>query len=786
MAQEKEKMKSLEEQIEALKDDSKEKQKKIFEEASKKNGQLEEAYVNERNNWKRKLDTATEEAVALRKEMFESSQKHSAEMMELRQLLQEKEEHFGNDEKKLREEIRGFITSLANERVTNNELQEKIKQSEKQKDEITKALEDSEKMVKDKIEKFEASEKAKMVEVDAMKKSFETEKKLLAEEKEQQLQEKVKEVEQSRLENEKLAKELEQTKKEVQEEKEKMNTEHQEMMEKLKNNQAENEKKVEELNKNIKSIEEEKQKEVQQSQTKMEEMKKAMELEINDLKKKVEENAIPLEELKVSLETLKEEKEKLALEYETSKEKWNEKESESNERVNELKEECDKLKDKEQGTVRDEEDLAMMTEHLEKLEQENTELEELLQEERLVSRRLGLHVNSLEAQVKHADLTLREQKQVIQNIQNQSENIKKKKQMLIEVDKVIPVQNVQEFLDDSSSTDDDPDMKVDDLNMSNRTSRTSLASTMPDSRRSTTSFSTLSRSSLRSTSSNHGRAAANRRQSAVYLKGNTPPTRRTTSSAAFFIVGDEFARDMEEEPLDHGFDWGRLAELERRNTICPPHLKTSYPIETQTRPNVEKGKKDTLLTSLSDTGFRTRKRKSLEELSAASDSKLRKDQPSSKSEGHLKRSKSKKLTDKVSSKINSLRSRSSENLNKESDKKKNGGGSIAFSIDNTPPSNKSSKSNVSLRSLRPRKGSEAPAEEATEENKEVHGENTAFTIDNSPPKKKANSMKPKRRRTINRSTASTRLVAEKDREICKTEKKKEYLKRKPLRQTNIN
>lgn len=29
------------------------------------------------------------------------------------------------------------------------------------------------------------------------------------------------------------------------------------------------------------------------------------------------------------------------------------------------------------------------------------------------------------------------------------------------------------------------------------------------------------------------------------------------------------------------FEWGRLGELSRRNTMCPSHLKTSYPVETQ-------------------------------------------------------------------------------------------------------------------------------------------------------------------------------------------------------------
>ncbi|KAL3879150.1 hypothetical protein ACJMK2_031459 [Sinanodonta woodiana] len=35
-----------------------------------------------------------------------------------------------------------------------------------------------------------------------------------------------------------------------------------------------------------------------------------------------------------------------------------------------------------------------------------------------------------------------------------------------------------------------------------------------------------------------------------------------------------------DEPMD--FEWGRLSELQRRNTLCPAHLKTAYPIETQT------------------------------------------------------------------------------------------------------------------------------------------------------------------------------------------------------------
>lgn len=38
---------------------------------------------------------------------------------------------------------------------------------------------------------------------------------------------------------------------------------------------------------------------------------------------------------------------------------------------------------------------------------------------------------------------------------------------------------------------------------------------------------------------------------------------------------------LDDEP--EVMEWGRLTELQRRNTLCLPHLKSSYPVEVQTR-----------------------------------------------------------------------------------------------------------------------------------------------------------------------------------------------------------
>lgn len=91
-----------------------------------------------------------------------------------------------------------------------------------------------------------------------------------------------------------------------------------------------------------------------------------------------------------------------------------------------------------------------------------------------------------------------------------------------------------------------------------------------------------------------------------YMGGNTPPGRRTLIGEPSQVMC-AFSTDAEEEPeVMDDMEWGRIAlikesapeiseeeknrlrELQRRNTLCLPHLKSSYPMELE----VTKEKKD--------------------------------------------------------------------------------------------------------------------------------------------------------------------------------------------------
>lgn len=782
----------MEAELDKVKAQTKDKQKKIFEDASRKNGALQEAFEADRNIWKKKLDDALEENMAVQSEMFEKSQKHSAEMMDLRRLAQEKEDKAAIEERKLREEIREFIANLANERVTNNELKEKLQQneaksakeleakdkmmndlkeklvkSEGQGNELAQTLVQKEKMFIEKCQELETKENTLQESLNKLKSDFEAEKNALKANMEEQIQEKSQESSELLQEVGSYKEKVEQLNNDFNTERETLKTNFQKELQEHCTKQEERAKEIEQLTKQIETLKDQNAKEVEANTTKVAEQQQKLESEIQELQKKLEETSAPIKDLENSLEAMTEDRDKVVAELEKSKETFENKENELTTKISEIEDACKILKEKEQAVVRDEEETKALAGLIEKLEQENIELEDTLQEERATSRQLGCQINSLTAQVSLADRTIRDQKQAIEKIQNECTDAKKARQQI-----VIPREKVQQLLDDDSSTDDEPLMKIDEL--ASGSSSTSLSSVNSDLTKS--SMNSFSRSSLRSTIG--GRVASSRRQSALYVKGNTPPTKRTTASAAFFMVGGEFAANEDEEP-DYDYDWGRMAELDRRNTICKPHMKTSYPIETQTRPDENK----TLVSSISESGYRTKLKRTSNESNGngATESKLRKDQPNSKSEGFLKRSMSKKLTETMTSKMNFLRSRSKENVSKETEKQQSCNESLAFSIDITPPKKKSKEKKASK--------TEASQKEPKSSSKASLKDSMAFTIENSPPKNKKSSseLKPKRQRTINRSTASTRLVLEKDKEVCKETKKKEYLtktNRKPLRTAN--
>ncbi|XP_048388245.2 nuclear mitotic apparatus protein 1 isoform X2 [Stegostoma tigrinum] len=72
------------------------------------------------------------------------------------------------------------------------------------------------------------------------------------------------------------------------------------------------------------------------------------------------------------------------------------------------------------------------------------------------------------------------------------------------------------------------------------------------------------------------------------LPGYRPSTRRSTRLSAFGSVASGssslYPGSCQDEP-DQLEDWNRIAELQRRNGVCPPHLKTSYPLESNTATN---------------------------------------------------------------------------------------------------------------------------------------------------------------------------------------------------------
>ncbi|XP_078078773.1 nuclear mitotic apparatus protein 1-like isoform X2 [Mustelus asterias] len=94
----------------------------------------------------------------------------------------------------------------------------------------------------------------------------------------------------------------------------------------------------------------------------------------------------------------------------------------------------------------------------------------------------------------------------------------------------------------------------------------------------------LSQDSLDSSSNTEDLGAA----TLMNLPGYRPSTRRSTRLSTFGSIASStntlYPGSCQDEP-DQLEDWNRIAELQRRNGVCPPHLKTSYPLESNTATN---------------------------------------------------------------------------------------------------------------------------------------------------------------------------------------------------------
>lgn len=728
--------KQLEEEHEQMKDEFANKQKAMLEEAKRNAANIQEACDADRAAWKRKFDQLSGEIMNTRSEMFENSKKHSEEMIELRRKAREREEELDEEARKMREEKVNLETQLLNAKSAIAELEMEVKRGEAMK----KELEDERKKceeLKGKCESYATKEAKLEARVEQLKKDAESQK--------ERLENEIQKLEDANKSEVGVVREaLESLKKDYSELELKRKNEIEKMIEEEKQREAEIEemktadeekrKRVEELESLLKEAAEEKKRRVEeleasQNETLAEKDNRVVQLE-KSLKDSLEENGKRVEQLEALLKDALEEKERTSTELKHSRIQWENEQQQLEKRIEELEDASEDIKEAEIAFDK-------MRSHLEELQAEKECLEQKAEEEAFINRRLGTEVHSLEAQLAHADQQIREQRQEIED----RSNVESQRRKTIGGVRP-PMYHPQALNEEDSSTDSEDGLpfKLEDLSSSLAGSRKAIAGSNNPLNKSLASLHSVSSSSLRP----GVQTRASRRQSAIYVRGSTPPERRTTNSAAYFILGDEFHPEMEQ---DSGveYNWTRLAELQRRNASCLPHLQTSYPVETQMGPDFS-GQEDALKTGRMSLDaslvkpYNTRKRKS-EEIDSIARISGRSGLPKSKSAPNItpaKQSRSQRFNQAMQSALGSLRSRSNENLSKD--------------------------------------GQDTEASSRRE--------SVAYNIEISPPKKTKTAIS--RRRTISRYTGTSRLLGEKSKDSLK-KSKTQHLglganhERKPLR-----
>lgn len=723
----------LEEDREKIKEEFANKQKAMLEEAERNAAKIQEACDADRAAWKKKFDQLSEEVMNTRSEMFQNSKKHSEELIEVRKKAREAEELLDEEARKTRDEKVHLENQLLKAKSAIAELEMEVKRGEATK----KELEDERKKcdeLKGRCESYVEKVEALEMSAEQSKKEAECGKELLKKEM-QQLEEANKtEVGTVREELKNLKKdydELETKRNEIEkilEEEKKMKDGLTVQIKDLENNSEEKDKRVEGLEKLLNEAVEEKNKRI-------EELEKLF-------KETQEEKSKRVEEQETLLKEALEEKENAVSEMKNAQIKWENRQQQLQAKIEELERASEDMKEAEIA-------FAELRDHMLELQAEKDRLEQKNEEETLINRRLGTEVHSLEAQLAHADQQIRELRQ--DSTENKSKMESLRRQTIGGVRAQMYAR--QTFVEEDSSTDSDegPPLMLDDFSSSLGGSM--KAPTLPKDAFSKSNRSLNSLHSASSTSLRSGvQTRASRRQSAIYMRGNTPPERRTTNSAAYFILGDGFRPEMEQD-AEVEYDWNRLAELQRRNASCLPHLQTSYPVETQMQPDVS-GQEEALKTGRMSLDaslakpYNTRKRKSEE--SASNMFKTRNNGgsslPKSKSAPIItpaKQPRSQRLAAAMQSAFGSLRSRSNENLSREA---------------------------------------------GEDDENSSRRESVAYSIEISPPKKTKSGIA--RRRTIARSTGTSRLLGEKNKDSLKKSKTQQLStskvqERKPLRPRDL-
>ena len=237
--------------------------------------------------------------------------------------------------------------------------------------------------------------------------------------------------------------------------------------------------------------------------------------------------------------------------------------------------------------------------YIPQVEAQVVDLEKKLSEEEFISKRLAVEVRSLEAQLSHADRQLR------QRVERKDEQPALQKNAINKTKEILS--SVPEEI--TSTADETADIAEDSF-----VAEDSLVSE-------------------RSLVTENGEGPLNksdenvqdnvickqeevlkrlRRRSAVYSQKNSRKPeinnkRCSTVGTESFVVG-QFSNTVAYEPDDYHYEWDRILELKERNSICAPHLRSSYPVETQVRSKEEVEEEDLKLGRCSTTLSRKRLR----------------------------------------------------------------------------------------------------------------------------------------------------------------------------------